>query len=339
MCCAVGHNAKAATAAIRARINHFRETEFVAYDGQPIMGAQLYAVNAWGEERIRLMLRSVLGECLSAVPEVRTEEIGLMVMTTSVAQHGLPSEKLVDELNELTAGEVEGFSGFYPQSLLCTYGKGGIARALDDATQWLNQENGPRYVMLIGVDTLLHAAAIEHYLIHERLVVSNNADGFIPAEGAGALLLTQKRSSESELWIDAWASAEEAWRIDGEQPMRAEAMTKAVRQAISLAGTELAALNFHASGMNGESWYAKEISLTLSRVLERRVADFPHYMVAQNVGETGAASPILTLAWLVDLMGRTSGHPGANGLLHFSDEPGSRSALIVRYRSADTKSG
>lgn len=337
MCCAVGHHAKAASAAIRARINHFRETEFVARDGQPIVGAHLYAVDAWGEDRIRLMLHGVLRECLAAAPELPTEEIGLMVITTSVAHHGLPSQRLAEELQNFTEGAVAGFGTFYPESLLCHYGKGGIARALGEIEHWMNQHPGLNYVMLIGVDSLLHAAAIEHYLLQERLATGDNADGFIPAEGAGALLLTRKPAAEPALWIDAWAGAEEAWRIEGEHPLRAEALSRAVREAIALAGTELAALNGHASGMNGESWYAKEVSLTLSRVLERRVADFPHHRIAQFTGETGAASPILTLAWLADALGRTTNHSGNGALVHFADEPGPRSALVVRYRGSEDK--
>jgi 3-oxoacyl-[acyl-carrier-protein] synthase I len=337
MCCAIGHHADAAIAAIRARINHFRETEFVARDGQPIMGAHLYEVDAWGEDRIDLMLHSVIAQCLSKTPQVPTEQIGLMVMTTSVNHHGLPSQRLAEELQRFTEGQVAGFEPFFPESILCSYGKGGIARALGEADQWMNQPNGPQQVLLIGIDSLLHAAAIEHYLLQERLVTGYNADGFIPAEGAAALLLTSKQADTPALWIDAWASDEETWRIDGGQPLRAEALSRAVRKVIGLAGTELAALKFHASGMNGESWYAKEVSLTLSRVIERRVADFPHHMIAQFTGETGAAAPALTLAWLASAMGRTTSPTGNSALVHFSDEMGPRSALIVRYRASDTR--
>ncbi|GGC00676.1 hypothetical protein GCM10011572_23370 [Pseudoduganella buxea] len=48
MCCAVGHNAQAPTAAINARLNHFRETGFVAPGGTPLAGGALYELDAWG---------------------------------------------------------------------------------------------------------------------------------------------------------------------------------------------------------------------------------------------------------------------------------------------------
>lgn len=41
MCCAVGYYTEAAVAAIQAGMNHFRETEFIGPQGQPIIGAQL----------------------------------------------------------------------------------------------------------------------------------------------------------------------------------------------------------------------------------------------------------------------------------------------------------
>ena len=228
-------------------------------------------------------------------------------------------------------------AAFYWLQLDPTASGGGLARPGVAGHNLPLRTGATAHVMLIGVDSLLHAAAIEHYLLQERLATGDNADGFIPAEGAGALLLTRKPAAEPALWIDAWAGAEEAWRIEGEHPLRAEALSRAVREAIALAGTELAALNGHASGMNGESWYAKEVSLTLSRVLERRVADFPHHRIAQFTGETGAASPILTLAWLADALGRTTNHSGNGALVHFADEPGPRSALVVRYRGSEDK--
>ena len=60
MCCSVGHHAPAACAAIHARLNHFRETSFVAYDGKPVIGASLYGLDLWGEARHDRMAHRVI---------------------------------------------------------------------------------------------------------------------------------------------------------------------------------------------------------------------------------------------------------------------------------------
>ena len=114
--------------------------------------------------------------------------------------------------------------------------------------------------------------------------------------------------------------------------MRAAGLTQAIRAAVETADTQLIGLDFHASGMAGEAWYAKEASLALSRCIEQRKPSFPHLIVARSVGETGAASGVLTLAWLAGTMTRPEGRPGRAGLLHFAGDDGERSALVIRTR-------
>lgn len=336
MCCAVGHNARAATAAIRARMTHFRETEFVSEDGAPIIGAFLYDVDVWGDERLRLMVRSVLAECLQSMPHIRTRDVGVVLLTAQTGGDGLAPLGLVEELDALREGSLPGLGPFHPKSCLCAYGKAGIGRALMTATDMLVQPGHPKYVALVAVDSLLHAAAIEHYLSYERVATAANPDGFAPAEGAAVVLLTLDGGDGPSLWVDACSVAEETWRIDADLPLRADALTQAIRSAASIAGTEIAALDFHASGMSGEGWYAKDVSIAFTRALERRAPDFDHHMIARTVGETGAAASVLTLAWLADAMGREWDSPGHSALLHFAQAEGERAALIVRFRDDNT---
>ncbi|CAJ0783607.1 hypothetical protein R8510_05153 [Ralstonia chuxiongensis] len=292
-------------------MTHFRETEFVAEDGAPIIGAFLYDLDVWGDERLRLMVRSVLAECLQSMPHVRTEDVGVVLLTAQTGGDGLAPLGLVDELDALGDGSLPGLGPFHPKSCLCAYGKAGIGRALMNATDMLVQPDHPKYVALVAVDSLLHAAAIEHYLSYERVATVANPDGFAPAEGAAVVLLTLDGGDGPSLWIDACSIAEETWRIDADLPLRADALTQAIRSAASIAGTEIAALDFHASGMSGEGWYAKDVSIAFTRALERRAPDFDHHMIARTVGETGAAASVLTLAWLADAMGREWGGNGA----------------------------
>jgi 3-oxoacyl-[acyl-carrier-protein] synthase I len=332
MCCAVGHNAPAATAAINARMNHFRETEFVDA-GDPIMGGAIYGVNQWGAERLQLMVQTVMDECLAKLTAIDVKQVAVVLITADVQRSGMPREHLSYALQSFMGKGNAQDSPFHAQSYMATYGKGGIARAIADAAALLDAKPSPKYVLLVAIDSLLDAAAIEQFLSQQRISTAQNADGFIPAEGAAALLLTNESSSEPALWIDAGVTAREDWRLGGEVPLRANGLTTAMRSAVKSANTEVAAMDFHASGMTGEGWYAKEVSLAMSRSMERKKPEFPHLMVARSVGETGAASPLLTMAWLAGVMGRSSGSPGSSALLHFAGDDGQRSALVVRYRS------
>lgn len=334
ICCAVGHRAKAAVAAINARVNHFRETDFIDLEGGPVVGGALHDVPVWGEERWHAMLHSVVTESLALLPQVPFERVAVVVLSAEPERIGITHEgfgRVLDGL--MKAGCLSGTSRFHAASCRLAYGKGGIAQALQEISGFLGQRGGPDYVVLAAVDSFLHAGAVEHYLEAERIATPSNPDGFIPAEGASAVLLSHRHEGRAEsLWVDGCATHDDPWRVGCEAPQRAQALTWAIRDAAQEAGVEVSALAFHASGMTGESWSAKEINLALSRSLERRVAEFPHSIIAGHVGETGAAAPVLALAWLADAMGRDDG-PGRSALLHFAGDDGRRAALVVRFRS------
>ncbi len=335
MCCSVGHHAPAACAAIHARLNHFRETSFVAYDGKPVIGASLYGLDLWGEARHDRMAHRVIDECLGAMPDTAREHIALFVLCAPDDLGGVGPRWARRAVGAACAPD-QG-PGFHRASRSLPYGSGGVGQALIEAAQCLRERDAPSQVLLLAVDSMLQAHTIEHYLALERIATATNADGFIPGEAAAALLLTPRADEHDALWIDACAGHEDAWRIDGDAPLRADGLTTALRELADTARTELATLDFHASGMNGESWYAKETNLGLARALERRVEEFPHLMIARSVGETGSAAPLLTLAWLADLARREPAAIANGALLHFSHALGRRSALIVRPRPAPAR--
>lgn len=332
MCCSLGFHAAAATAAIQARVNHFRATPFVAGGGAPIVGAPLHDTPVWGAERMALMVRQVVTQCLGEPVANGHAGVAVMILCAEPGRPGMPREHLLETLRQLHTDW-----RLHPDCSVRAYGKAGIAEALQRVAQLQRpgRGDGPRQVLLVGADSLLDAATIEAFLAQERIAgTDEQTDGFIPGEGAGAVLLTREPADEPAPWIDAAAGAVDPWRWGGEQPMRAEGLTRAIRHAAAMAGTRVADLEFHASGMTGEAWYAREVSLALSRCMESKRAQFRHHMVAQFLGETGAASPVLTLAWLADVMGRPRGGPGRRGLLHFAGDDGQRSALVLNHRGA-----
>lgn len=332
MCCAVGHTAPAAIAAIRARMNHFRDTQFVGPGGFPLVGAQLHEVDCWGARRLRLMLDSVLAECMPGPPRQSPMAVVPLLLLLGESTRPGADHRWADE----AFGARPGLPDFlaHPASAIYTTGKAGIADVLLDARRllWGNTPDAPRQVVIAGVDSLLSAGSIGHFLRQERLLCNDNTDGFIPGEAAAAIVLTKAAEKTPGLWIDGIAKAREVASPGGELPQRADGLSAAMREAARDAGCRIADLAFHASGMSGESAYAKELALALARALEVRVADFPHQLIARSVGETGAACGPLTLAWLAGVMGRADG-PGPSALLHFANDDGARAALVVRYRT------
>lgn len=330
ICCSVGHNARAATAAIRARLNHFRETEFVDYNGLPLIGSMLYGVEHWGEIRFNAMFEAVLNECLAPFGEIASEAIALLLLLPESERPGAPTG-WVDFTS--TDGRFLPDSGYHPESRALRLGKAGIASVVQQAQGLFTQiKSPPKLVAVVAVDSFFTSTTLTHYLKKERIKTPDNTDGFTPAEAAAAVVLTPDPTQAPALWIDGVASADEPAPIGSDSPCLAKGLSQAMRGAARAAQCELSSLAFHASGISGEGWYFREASLALTRTLEQRVAHFPHELIARSVGETGAATPILTLAWLADAMGRPQG-PGSGALLHFSNDNPLRSALVVHYRN------
>jgi 3-oxoacyl-[acyl-carrier-protein] synthase-1 len=326
ICCAVGFSAAASIAAIRAHINHFRETDFVDDAGEPINAAMLYEVPVWGEQRLQYMYRTVMSECLTVLPE--DAPVPPIILIGAERERGARFARGMEMLfqNNLPAG------GYDSRTQGIRRGKAGIAEALQKAREIFSAPDAPEYVIVAGIDSFLDAATIEHFVQAQRILCSTNPDGFIPGEAGAAIILSAKAGKDAALWIEGVGQAhEEASPEGGETPLRAQGLTQALRHAIEDAGSQIADYTFHASGVSGEQWHFKEASLAMDRVMTQRRAQFPHRLVCQYVGEVGAACGPLVLAWIGSEMGPDD-VLGQRGLLHFANENGQRSALAVHYR-------
>lgn len=340
MCCALGWDAPATVAAMRARLNHFRASEFMARDGQPIVAASVYALNTWGVERLGAMLRSSVQECLadarSSGATVETSRIALLLMLPEPGRPALQEEALAELFQELVA-ELD----LSPESQLGWVGRGGLALALQASDDLLRppdhgQGGVVKAVLLAAVDSLLDAPLIESLLNRQRLACDGRTDALVPGEGSAALLLTcsplsdrQGKGIHTGLRIDAWAHATDPWRMDGHLPLQAKGLTQALRGAAAAAGRDLVDFEFHVSGANGEEWYAREVQMALSRAMQRKRPSFPHQTLAHFLGETGAAAPVMALAWLSLALPQNHRGFGRCGLVHFAGDDGQRSAAAV----------
>jgi 3-oxoacyl-[acyl-carrier-protein] synthase I len=327
MCCSAGHYTDASVAVLRGRINQFRQTAFLDESGIPIVGASISGVDVWGEARLRIMLQAALLECKSQLAsDWRPASIALVLLLDAELHSDARHLWLETILPSPESGQE---TVFHPASTLVLSGKGGIADAVALADQILAaKSNAPKHVMIAATDSLLTAPQIQRHLSAERIKSTENPDGFIPGEGAGAIVLTRTGSLGSQLVIEGWAATEDAPLRSSTSPTRAVALTHAIRQAARMAGREISHARFQVSGANGESWYFKESALAISRCLERRVERFDHHFASRSLGETGVSCGPLTLAWMSRAMGTPDG-PGSVGIAHFADEAGRRSALVL----------
>ena len=326
MCCALGYSTPAATAAMRAGMDHFRETDFVGTQGNPFLGAQLYGVELWGVARMGRMFRQVLDECLSGDPLLIPEQTCLLLITPESGRPGT-DQYWQEEIYRICTEQ----QTFHSSSEILPMGKTGLVPALELAQELLLQSVVHK-VLIAGVDSFLTPAAVTHYM--DRLLRDENIEGFIPGEGAGAVCVALSDSHYDNTMVTGLGQAyEEAHYLQKKLPNRSQGLTTAIRMALSDSGIDLSDTDFHISANNGESYYARETTHAISRCLNCRVQNYPQILINACLGETGAAAGPLILAYLAAIL-RHPDSPGTKTLVHLSDDSGQRVAAIIEYFSA-----
>lgn len=329
MCCAVGYSTASAVPAIRAGMDHFRETQFVDQQGEPLIGAQLHGIDLWGTARMKWMFRKVLAECL---PVDNTEDFhntALILIVPEPERPGTGTNWSDEIFRDCTAQH-----NFHACSCVLPLGKTGLIAALAQASNLL-AGGIIQQVLIAGVDSFFSSAAITHYLEQQRLLTGDNSDGFIPGEAAGAVMVTGpgNRNKEGLVITGIGQHNEDAHILQDELPNRGTGLNKAIRKAVTDSGSPLTETLFHISAVSHESFYFRETELGVLRSLEHKVPDYPHLMLTSCTGEVGAASGPLILAYLASVMSRKDG-PGKKGLIHLSGDSGQRAAAIVNWQES-----
>ncbi|MBL8507123.1 MAG: hypothetical protein JNM11_01580 [Chitinimonas sp.] len=325
LCCALGYNLAAASCALRAGMDHFQESEFVAGGGAKVRVARLPDTSTWGSKRIAQWIKLAVEDCLGKIPSLDTQIVPLIVLCPTQDRPMVDDDWCLDTYR--FAEQAIGRS-FDPRSAILPNGRAGFMQALQLAQRWIHEEQVAR-VLIVGADSYLDAAGINHYLDEERLLIPGNRDGFLPGEAAAAVLLS-KPGSAPGVRVMGVTTANEPGRPDGSVPSRAQGLSQAIRSACAQAGTQPGALRFRMSDQNGESFFAAEAANAMTRVLWQCATQPTVLTTADCVGEVGAATGPLMLAHLSAVMAGPHS-PGDTGLVHLANDNGLRGALIVQH--------
>lgn len=322
MCCAVGHSLPTAAAAMGACVDHFRLSWFQTDKGSPLACAMIWGLEIWGPERMGALFASVLDECRAQV-ELNPAETALLLLVPDLNRPGADTDWPQDIYQHCT-GDLH----FHPASRICPWDRAGLGPALLHARTLLAGHTVER-VLLAGVDSLLNAVTINALLRTERLLCAEVSDGFIPGEGAGAVVLRLATAESRGLCVRGVGTGYEAAHIlQDKEPNRAHGLVEAMRAAVKESGRPLTDIQFQMNDNNGNSYYSTESAIAMMRALEHHVRSFPYILPATYYGETGAAAGPLMLAYLTHYMPRNA---FSYGLVHCSADNGHRNALLVDY--------
>jgi 3-oxoacyl-(acyl-carrier-protein) synthase len=183
----------------------------------------------------------------------------------------------------------------YSASRIIGTGRTGVLEALRLAQFYLGSGQHD-HVLIGGVDSCQHSAWLEFLDRTERLKSASphrRADTFVPGEGAAFLLLTNNpacamHSNNRVMTLTEPGLSQEAGHIYSQAPYRGDGLDAAVKQALSHL-PEPHKIHYLFSGINGESYWAKELGVAVTRS-SQRFDNMKHQHPADCFGDLGAAT-------------------------------------------------
>lgn len=325
----VGLNAPASCAAMRAKITNPSETRFIDATGAWIMAHQVTLEQPWrGITKLSHMAAMAIDEALAEVPRAKWHGIPLLLCVAELDRPGRPPnlDAQLFSLIETELGE-----HFHPESAVVAHGRVSVAMALAQSRQLLARP-GIGQVLIAATDSLLSWPTLSHYAQHSRLLTEQNSNGFMPGEGAGALLVGLPDQRES-LLVSGIGFGKEAAHIDSQEPLRADGLSAAIKAALADAGLQLHDLAFRITDVSGEHYYFKEAALAMTRTLRQRRTAFDIWHPAECSGEAGALAGASVIA-VADMACRKDYANGPAILAHMANDSGPRAAITLTFRSA-----
>jgi 3-oxoacyl-[acyl-carrier-protein] synthase-1 len=116
-----------------------------------------------------------------------------------------------------------------------------------------------------------------------------------------------------------------------EEPLRAEGLVEALRQAFRDSRCDYDDLDYRITDNNGESYGFKDSTLLVARTLRDRKETFDIWHPVDCIGEVGAATVPVIMA--VARTAADGGYaPGPGVLCHVSGDDENRAAFVLRHR-------
>lgn len=326
----VGLSAPASCAAFRAKVTNPTETRFIDSSGEWIMAHQVPLEQPWrGLAKLAKMAAMAIDEALEGVPRTEWSQLPLILC---VAEKERPGRTV--GLDSDLFLKIEGELGvrFAAQSAIVTQGRVSVAVALSQARILIAKGGLPR-VLIVATDSLLTWPTLSHYEQRARLLTAQNSNGFMPGEGAGALLVGAPTGAAGELVCTGIGFAREPAHIDSEEPLRADGLSQAVKSALADACCEMHDMDFRITDISGEQYYFKEAALTLSRTLRKLKPEFDLWHPAECTGELGATAGV-TIVASAQAACEKRYTKGPSMLAQMANDAGQRAALCLGYRVA-----
>jgi len=283
----VGLTAPSTCAAIHCAIDNFAETRFIDSGGEWIVASEVpLDPPVRGRAKLVKMAAPAIMECLSAIKTSVPVSVPLLLCLSEEDRPGrfadLDGSMLTDIATELNVP----FSS--KSQVFCNGAVGGV-QAIERAFELLNN-GGYEYVIVAGVDTLLVAGTLSALDKNHRLLTPSNSNGLIPGEAGAAVLLTPAPDPKpGQFVLKGVGYGREEATLDSEEPLRADGMAAAIRDAFRNSGCTYDDVDYRITDISGEQYAFKEAALAASRTMKKVKEEYDIWHPADCIGDTGAA--------------------------------------------------
>lgn len=326
MVTAVGLDAPSSCAAMRARLDGFQETRFVGPGREWLIGAPVPLPRSWmGSKRLAHMAAAAIVEAFDATPEAR----GQTALILCLAEEDRPGHPAPDGQRLLAhITEIAEIATAIP-SRVVAHGRPSGHVALDAARRLLAAGEAP-FVMIVGVDSYLTSHSISHYLARERLLTTQNSNGFIPGEAAAAILCAA--SGGIARLTGLGLAREKAHIYNGKDiPFRGEGMTIAYKEALAGAGCLHSDIALKIGDLVGEPYWFQQCALAMLRTQRVRSKVHPIWALGASLGNIGATAVPAMLGWALSAI-QHGYAPSGPILIEASGDDGACGAAVVEAR-------
>lgn len=294
MVSSVGNSALECSASVRAGIARLATTSIMSRGRSPLrMGlvapdglASLPLVDAAARStRHRRVLRLAHAAIVEASDGVGGAAVPLSLVTSALDHQ---STVMLDDVSMLVGDRIDRAASRHLPT-----GAAGVFVALLDAAHRIERGEAST-VMVVGADSLLDLRRLDALQGERRLLVDEVMDGFIPGEGAAALVVSAVTPGALAT-VAGVGAGDDPFRHEGDAPLTGDGLTTAVQTSLVGATTPVGAVW---ADLNGESWTGREWSLAARRTHRWIAPDAAVHHPAECFGYAGASSGamLLTLA-------------------------------------------
>jgi 3-oxoacyl-[acyl-carrier-protein] synthase I len=315
----LGEDAPATVGSIYTEARELSDLPLADENGLPMKGAKTpIPDNVSGIERLAVLGSYALGEAIDGAPA--NIEMGLVVCVPSQEdEQGLLGQS--DALLARLASEAR-LTVAAKARRVFPAGRSAVFEALHFARSALH--NGLSFVCVLGIDCLVSKARLER-LLDQRHVLG--PQGLVPGEAAAAIVLAQQPGTDSLAVLAGMGTTDEPSNLQRDRPNRGRGLVSAIDKAVAEARLANPIFSALVHDMAGSREGLEELNWAKTCQALSAQSETEILCPYNSVGETGAASGILSLATLAFLIDKNV--IAGPGLCLLASEGGKRGAAIL----------